>query len=125
FLRPWAPPDRFSMRRSLTTVLIALLAAPTLAAAQQPDTLRLSIRDAVSRAMESSEEVRLAGAQVDVTRAQLGVARSTALPQLRLATTYTHVVESARAQAVGQIFNQPNTYNVTANFTQSLFQGGR
>jgi outer membrane protein TolC len=34
------------------------------------------------------------------------------------------VSESARAQAVGSIFNQPNTYNVTANFTQSLFQGG-
>jgi outer membrane protein TolC len=124
-LRPVGFTNRFSMRRILSTAVIALLAAPALAAAQQPDTLRLSIRDAVARAMTSSEEVRLAGAQVDVTNAQLGVARSTVLPQLRLATTYTHVVESARAQAVGQIFNQPNTYNVTANFTQSLFQGGR
>jgi outer membrane protein TolC len=113
------------MRRILATTLLVLLAAHVPVAAQRGDTLRLSVQDAVSRAMMSSEEVQLAGAQVDVTSAQLGVARSTALPQLRLGTTYTHVTESARAQAVGSIFNQPNTYNATANFTQSLFQGGR
>jgi outer membrane protein TolC len=113
------------MRRILASTVIVLMAAHGPAAAQGRDTLQLSIQDAVSRAMTSSEEVQLAGAQLDVTKAQLGEARSTLLPQLRLGTTYTHVDESARAAAVGSIFSQPNTYNVTANFTQTVFQGGR
>ncbi|HEY0674571.1 MAG TPA: TolC family protein, partial [Longimicrobiales bacterium] len=57
--------------------------------------------------------------------AQVTSARAGGLPQLRLSSTYNHVFENARANAVGQIFNQPNTYNTTANLSQSIFQGGR
>jgi outer membrane protein TolC len=35
------------------------------------------------------------------------------------------VLANARARAVNQVFNQPNTYNVNANLSQTLFQGGR
>jgi outer membrane protein TolC len=35
------------------------------------------------------------------------------------------VYESARAQAVGSIFNQPNTYSANANLSVPLYQGGR
>lgn len=106
--------------------LSAPLAAQRAAATAVPgDTVRLSMQDALARALESSDEVRLAAAQVEVADAQLGVARATALPQLRLATTYQHAYENARAQAVGQVFNQPNTYNANLVLTQSLFQGGR
>lgn len=106
--------------------LAAPLAAQRASAPAAPgDTVRLSMQDALARALESSDEVRLAAAQVEVADAQLGVARATALPQLRLATTYQHAYENARAQAVGQVFNQPNTYNANLVLSQSLFQGGR
>jgi outer membrane protein TolC len=106
--------------------LIAALAvlAPR-AEAQTPDTLALSLHEAVERALRVSDEVRLAAAQVDVAEAQVITARATGLPQLRLSGSYTHVYENARGQAVGQIFNQPNTYNTNANLSQTLFQGGR
>jgi outer membrane protein TolC len=96
-------------------------------AAAQPsrDTLRLSVEEAVARAIASSDEAQLALARVEVADAQVTVARAAGLPQLRLNTTYTRAFKNARATAVGQLFNQPNTYNVNLNLSQALFQGGR
>jgi outer membrane protein TolC len=104
----------------------ALAAGP--ARAQQPapgDTLRVTIQDAVARALGQGDEVRLAESRSEAASAQVGQARSTALPALRMNSAFTHVYENARAQAVGQIFNQPNTYNVNFNLSAPLFQGGR
>ena len=89
------------------------------------DTLRLSLGDAVSIAMRQSDEVGISAAQVDVADALYGGARANLLPQLRLNTSYLHVYESARGQAVGTQFNQPNTYTGNLNLSQTLFQGGR
>jgi outer membrane protein len=89
------------------------------------DTLRLSVEDAVTRALRSSDEAQLALARVEVADAQVTVARASGLPQLRLNTTYTRAFKNARATAVGQLFNQPNTYNVNLNLSQTVFQGGR
>jgi outer membrane protein TolC len=117
--------------RPLSLLLLPLAAAVVDAAparAQQPapgDTLRVSIQDAVGRALGEGDELRLAGARSAAANAQLGQARATALPLLRMNSTFTHVYENARAQAVGQIFNQPNTYNVNFNLSAPLFQGGR
>ena len=102
---------------------IAVGARP--AGAQQSDTLRLSVEEAVRRAVQSSDEAQLALAQVEVADAQLDVARAAGLPQLRLNTAYSRAFKNARATAVGQVFNQPNTYNVNLNLSQSVFQGGR
>ena len=104
-------------------VLVLLGVAP--AAAQNRDTLSLSLETAVDRALQVGDEVLLANAQVDLAEAQMTTARATALPQLRINSTYTHVIQNARAQAVGQIFNQPNTYNTNGNLSQTVFQGGR
>jgi outer membrane protein TolC len=101
--------------------LLAQSPAPRAAA----DTLRLSVEDAVTLAQRQSDEVGLAAAQADVADARFGAARANALPQLRLNSTYTHVYESARGQAVGSVFNQPNTYTINANLSQTLFQGGK
>jgi outer membrane protein TolC len=95
------------------------------AAAQSTDTLRLSIEEAVTRALRSSDEAQLALARIEVADAQVTVARASGLPQLRLNTTYTRALKNARATAVGQVFNQPNTYNVNLNLSQTVFQGGR
>ncbi|MEP6991607.1 MAG: TolC family protein [bacterium] len=89
------------------------------------DTLRLSLVDAVSIAMKQSDEVGISAAQVDVADALFGGARANLMPQLRFSSAYTHVYESARGQAVGAQFNQPNTYTGNLNLSQTLFQGGR
>jgi outer membrane protein TolC len=112
--------------------LSALVAAPRPLAAQEGalettrgDSLRLSLAEAVERALATADEAQLAAAQVEVTAAQLMTARAGALPSLRINGAYTRQLANARAQAVGQIFNQPQTYNVNANLSQTFFQGGR
>ena len=120
----------FSPRRiTRAGALILSLALPAARAQTAPtsrsDTLRLSLGDAVSLAMRQSDEVGIAAAQVDVADALYGTARASTLPQLRFTGSYVHVYESARGQAVGAVFNQPNTYGTNLNLSQTLFQGGR
>jgi outer membrane protein TolC len=89
------------------------------------DTLRLSVQEAVAAAQLVSDEVKLSAAQVDAADAQVALARANGLPQLRINTSYSHVYENARSTAVNAVFNQPNTYAITASLSQTLFQGGR
>lgn len=93
-------------------------------AAAAGDTLLLTLPAAVGMAQQG-EEVSLAEGRRDAASAQVGSARAAGLPQLRFGTTFNHVYENARAQAVGSIFNQPNTYNANLNLAVPLFQGGR
>lgn len=115
------------MVRSSLVLVIALASALSAgrANAQSADTLALSLSEAVAHALRVSDEVRRAAADIAVADAQTDAARAGGLPQLRLNGTYTLLFENARAQAVGQLFNQPQTYNINANVSQSLFQGGR
>jgi hypothetical protein len=71
------------------------------------------------------EEVRAAEAQIDATESQITVARSAALPQLRVNGGYTQTIENARAAIVGSLFGQNVNYNANTNLTQPLFLGGR
>lgn len=89
------------------------------------DTLTLSFSVAVTRALQDGEEVRSARASVDVANAQIGIARSTGLPQLRLNSGYNQQVENARAAIVGAVFAQAFTYTANAQLQQPLFLGGR
>src|SRR5262245_55163228 len=89
------------MSRPLSLTAAALILAPLLAAAQRPDTLRLSLQDAVTVALRASDEVRLSAMLAEIADAQVGTARASALPQLRLTTSYTHGWENARGNAVG------------------------
>jgi outer membrane protein TolC len=104
------------------------LAVASPAPAQRPnstDTLRLSIEEAVSTGLRVADEVRLSAAQADIAEAQYDAARASLLPQLRINSGYTRTFQSARSNAVSAVFNQPNTYTANANFSQTLFQGGR
>ena len=89
------------------------------------DTVALSLPAAVQRGLRLGDETRSAAYQVDIADAQVTVARAAGLPQLRLNGSQSHVLQSARASAVGAIFNQPNTYTANATLSQTLFQGGR
>ncbi|MBL8961554.1 MAG: TolC family protein [Gemmatimonadetes bacterium] len=102
-----------------------LVGAGTLPA-QGPDSLRLSMEDAVRRVVRESDEARIAQAQVEVTDAQITTARAAGLPQARLSSQYSQVLRNARAEIVGQsIFGQNYNYTGNVNFSQVLFQGGR
>jgi outer membrane protein TolC len=116
--------------RSIALVCGAIQLAVTAPAfAQRPapplDTLRLSLEEAVTSGLRVADEVRLAAAQADIAEASVDAARASLLPQLRINSAYTRTFESARGNAVGSVFNQPNTYSATANVSQTLFQGGR
>lgn len=114
----------------LLLLILALAGAPqSVSQAQQPgagrDTIALSLPAAVERGLRLGDEARTAAAQVDVADAQVTIARAAGFPQLRLNGSQSHVMQSARASAVGSIFNQPNTYTANATLSQTLFQGGR
>jgi outer membrane protein TolC len=108
--------------RGAAFVFAALAAAPL--AAQGGDTLNLPLAQALQLA-HGGEEVGLATSRLDAATAAVGSAKSGGMPTVRLSSTFSHVYENARAQAVGQIFNQPNTYNTSATLSVPLFQGGR
>ncbi|HEU4749310.1 MAG TPA: TolC family protein, partial [Gemmatimonadaceae bacterium] len=100
-------------------------ASPPLQPTAIRDTLALSLPLAVERGLRLGDEARIAARQVDIADAQVTMARAAGLPQLRLNGSQSHVMQSARASAVGSIFNQPNTYTANATVSQTLFQGGR
>lgn len=58
------------------------------------DSVQLSIEDAVARAAEQSEEVRLARSQVELADAQVDNVRANALPQLSGSLGYTRTFKS-------------------------------
>ncbi len=89
------------------------------------DTLPLSFDAAILRALRDGEEVRSANTSIDIADAQIGLARSTGLPQLRLSSGYNQVVENARAAIVGAVFAQAYNYTASAQLSQPLFLGGR
>jgi outer membrane protein len=106
-------------------LLLGSLATPVVGVSQATDTLRLSLGDAVTRALRESDEVRLVAAQLQVTEAQVTSARAAGLPTLQFTGGYTQVERNARATVVGQLFNQPYTYTTNFNISQPIFQGGR
>ncbi len=81
--------------------LILALAASSALAAAPGDTLHLSLEDCIASAMSSGEEMRLAEAQRALAKAAYLQARSAALPQLILSTTYTRQIESVFRNGAG------------------------
>jgi len=115
----------------LVVVALAALAregraqARDVRSAPPSDTLRLSVEEAVTRAVRLSDETQLSAAQIEVTEAQITTARAAGFPQIRLNGSYTQVLENARATIASPVFGQSYTYNTNANISQTIFQGGR
>lgn len=114
-----------SLRFSFFALVLAALPWRAQQAQRATDTLTLSIEDAVTRVLRSSDEIRIANAQVELADAQVTAARAAGLPQLRLNSTYTQVLKNARAEIVGAVFNQNYVYNSNLQLQQAIFQGGR
>jgi len=80
----------------LLPVLLALAGPGTARAQDVPraDTLRLSLADAVARAMSESEEIAAARAQADQAGAQVTQATALALPTLSTGLTYNRAIRT-------------------------------
>src|SRR5258708_15837188 len=93
--------------------MVAIATCPALAqsggASAAPDTLRLSLGDAVSIALRQSDEIGIAAAQTEIADASYGFPRASVLPQLRLNTSYTHVYHTAPRQPLRSSFTPPTT----------------
>jgi outer membrane protein TolC len=68
---------------------------------QAPDTLRISLEEAVARALRESEEIQAARATMAQAEAQVTQATSGALPQISSNITYNRAIKSIFDQAGG------------------------
>ena len=88
-------------------VFLALALLPAALAAQQAPAraalppLRLSMDDAVRRALETGDEIRIARAQVQQARGQVTQAWASALPEVRGSLTYTRTFASVFSSSSG------------------------
>lgn len=114
-----------TFRGALRWVAAVAVFAQPLAAQQLPDTLRLTVEDAVARVLRASDESRIADAQLELADAAVLSARAAGLPQLRLNGSNQQVLKNARAAIVGAVFNQNYVYTANLNLQQAVFQGGR
>ncbi|HEX7090299.1 MAG TPA: TolC family protein [Longimicrobiales bacterium] len=119
------------MRRLAAAALLAPLAPAGLSAQETPPPVPerteaqaaaagtpLSLQDALSRALEQSEEVRLAAARVDEVRAQAKSARSAALPQVNAQLAYTRTLRSVFQNVGG--FTLPDSLRFEPDPNQPL-----
>ena len=115
-------------------VAVLLAAAPS--RAQTPsDTLRLTLDDAVHRALDQGFAMRLARAGVLEANGQVREALSSALPQVTGSVTYTRQFASiyqglGGSDSLAKLFQNtpfgaPNTWNFQIQATQLLWSGGK
>ena len=79
----------------------------------------LSLGEALGRALGDSEEVRLARARAEMAEAQVGVARSAALPQINTQLSYTKTLRSV-FQSAGGGFDLPDSLRFEPDPTAPL-----
>ena len=102
---------------------------------QAPDTVRLTLPQAVERALASGEEMRRARAQVREADGQVTEALAGALPQVTGSVVYTRQFASIFEDLSGDTtiaplfrnspFGAANTWNVELKATQLLWSGGK
>ncbi len=129
-------------RALLLAAMVLALAAPWAAAASRPapaaptDTLRLSVDDAVARAMATSAEARAAYAGVRVADGQVKEATASALPHVTGSVTYNRKFDSifrsvANDTSLGPLrdlfskssFAAIHTWTADITASQTIFDG--
>jgi outer membrane protein len=124
----------------------AVVAAPLTvmvspAAAQRPDTVELTLQQAVTRALATSEDVETARQQRAQAAAQITQARAGALPQISGALVYNRTLASIFDNIqfgepepgedpppnpfANLPFGRPNTWNASLQIAQPLYAAGR
>jgi len=119
-------------RRINLIVLCALLCATGAARAQAPpDTVRLSVDEAVRYSMRDGVEAAIARQDVAAADAQVGVARSYALPQIGFAGTYARNLRKPvffiefGGETQSFEVGQDNAWFATLTLSQTLWASGR
>ena len=91
-----------------TTAIVLLVLAPAVLSSQQvrpatsdaaPETVRLTMEEAVRRALETGDEVRLARAALQQADGQISQAWASALPEIRTSLTYQRTFASVFSSA--------------------------
>lgn len=129
------------MRRLASfSVVLALWAAPVQAAPSSSavaltDTVRLSLDDAVNRALSSGSDLRVAQANVGIADGRVKEAAAGALPQITGTVTYNKKFDSifsslAGDTTLGSLFSNSSfaaehTWTADLTVTQTLWSGGR
>jgi outer membrane protein TolC len=124
------------MRRPILVTVLALLTGPPAGAQTPGDTVRLTLDAAVRRALEQSEEIRLARAQVMDANGRVREALSGALPQVTGSLAYTRQFASIYqgatedTSAIAKLFKNspfgaPNAWSFQIEATQLLWSGGK
>ncbi|PYP31716.1 MAG: hypothetical protein DMD49_07555 [Gemmatimonadetes bacterium] len=124
------------MRRLMMPIVLALVARGVQAqAAPTTDTVRLTLDQAVQRALEQSVDMRLARASVLEANGQVRQAFSGALPQVTGSLVYTRQFASiyqgiGGSDSLAKLFQNtpfgaPNAWNVQLQATQLLWSGGK
>jgi outer membrane protein len=129
-----------SMRKIGVAAILLLGGAGSLSA-QEP-AVRLTVEEAVRRAMATSEEVQLAQAQQALAESQVVQARAGAFPQVNASLVYNRTLASifqgisfpmpgGEGEPGGENpfaalpFGQPNTWIAALQLSQPLYSGGR
>jgi outer membrane protein len=106
------------------------------------DTIRLTLNEAVARALATSEEVETARTRRDLAETQITQARAGAYPQITAGLVYNRTLASifddiqfdtgagddtdAPANPFAALpFGRPNTWHASLQLTQPLYTGGR
>lgn len=126
--------------RPLGWLAAAALLARGAAAQTAGDTVRLTLDQAVARALAQGEEMRIARAQVQDARGQMREALSDAFPHLTGSVVYTRQFASIY-QSLGSSqdttttgfaslfkntpFGAPNSWNASLTASQILWEGGK
>jgi outer membrane protein len=99
----WIPGRPGWMAAALLALAVVPGVRPGALAQGAADTLRISLDEAVTRALAAGEEMQSAESSLKLAHALFVQARSTALPQLNLSTSYTRQIESVFGGAVPEI----------------------
>ena len=124
------------MTRAMVTMLLSVAALRPSAAQAPGDTLRLTLDEAVHRALDQGFAMRVARAGVLEANGQVREALSSALPQITGSLIYTRQFASiyqgavADTSAIAKLFQNtpfgaPNVWNVQLQATQLLWSGGK
>ncbi len=103
-------------------------------AVRQDTIVALSLDEAVRRALNQSEEIRLARSQMQLAEAQVAITRSQALPQINANLGYTRTfaspfdfggTEEVPDAFANLPFGRENAFVATISGSQILYSGGR
>ena len=104
--------------KPVVVLLSLLLLAATGASAQTPDSISLTLQEALQRAYSQSEEIRLAQNQVELADAEVRNVRAGALPQINANLGYTRTFESQFSG--GGTFELPDSLKFEPDSTASV-----